>query len=70
VWLCKGDSFHEIFIYTEMSIPVCGRMDDCVVAVFTLMLPLITLAFSLILKTDSNLRKEMEYLEEMCAYAN
>jgi len=45
-------------------------MDDWLVAFFTLMLPLLTVAFSIILKTDSNLRKEMEYLEETCAHAN
>ena len=53
-----------------MSIPVCARVDDYRVVFCTLMLPLLTVAFSLILKTDSNLRKEMEYLEATCAYAN
>ena len=46
-----------------MSIGVCVRMDEPIVFFFTIALPVLTLMFSIVLKVDTHLRKEMDTLE-------
>ena len=46
-----------------MSIGVCVRMDECVVALFTLTLPLLIMMLSHVMRVDAALRKELDLLE-------
>ena len=46
-----------------MSIGVCVRMDEFLVAFLTLALPFLVVTISFVLRVDSELRKEMDTLE-------
>ena len=46
----------------EMSISVCVRMNECLVAFFTLSLPFLVVMLSHIIRVDNELRKELETL--------
>ena len=47
----------------EMSIGVCVRMDEWVVALFTLALPFLVMMLSHVMRVDAALRKELDFLE-------